>query len=148
MCRDWLAVAFLCTVASPRISSCLVRSFLVCFALLLSCLLLVILSCLLLPLLFCLLLAWLLCLLLAWLFCLLLAFLFSVLFIIAPDLRVLLAGLLPLLLFFVLLTTGSLAVVLSRILTTCSSAVVPSVFLSQLLFQSRFVVGYDSVVRF
>ena len=35
----------------------------------------------------------------------------------------------PLLLNFVLLTTGSLAVVVSRILTTCSSAVVPSVIL-------------------
>ena len=63
--------------------------------------------------------------------CLLLAMLFSVLFIIiAPDLRVLLAVLVNLLCYFVLLTTGSLVVVLSRILTTCFSAVVPSVFLS------------------
>ena len=57
--------------------------------------------------------------------------LFSVLFVFAADLRVLLAVLVPLLLYFVLLTTGSLAVV-------------PSV----LLLQSYFVVGYDSVVRF
>ena len=41
-----------------------------------------------------------------------------------------LAVLVPLLLCFVLVATGSLAVVLSRILTTCSSAVVPSVILS------------------
>ena len=40
--------------------------------------------------------------------------------------------------------TGSLAVVLSRILTTCSLAVVPWV----LLLQSLFVAGYDSVVLF
>ena len=44
---------------------------------------------------------------------------------------VLLAVLVPVLLHFVLLfTTGSLAVVLSRILTTCSLAVAPSVFFS------------------
>ena len=48
----------------------------------------------------------------------------------APDLRLLLAVLVPVLLFFILLATGSLAVVLSRILTTCSLAVVPSVILS------------------
>ena len=69
-------------------------------------------------------------LLLALLFCLLLALLFSVLFIIAPDYGVLLAVLVPMLLYSVLLTTGSSAVVLSRILTTCSLAVVPSVILS------------------
>ena len=52
--------------------------------------------------------------------------------------------LVPLLLYFVLVTTASLAVVPSRILTTGSFAVVPSV----LLFQSLFVAGHDSVVRF
>ena len=57
---------------------------------------------------------------------------------------VLLAVLVPLLLYFVLLTTGSLVVVLSPILTTCSLAVVPSVF----LLQSLFVVGYDTLARF
>ena len=74
----------------------------------------------------------------------LLALLFSILFIIAPDLRVLLAVLVLLLRYFLLLATGSLAVVLSLILTACSSAVVASVLLSQ----SHFVVGYDSVARF
>ena len=58
------------------------------------------------------------------------ALLFSVVFILAPDLRVLLAVLVLLLLSFDLLTTGSLAVVPSRILTTCSLAVVPSPILS------------------
>ena len=48
---------------------------------------------------------------LALLFCLQLAMLFSVLFIISPDLRVLLAVLVPLLRDFVLLATGSLGVV-------------------------------------
>ena len=66
-------------------------------------------------------------------FCLLLALLFSVLFhhrsrssCSSRCPRTLVAVLLP-----------------SRILTTCSLAVVPSV----LLFQSHFVVGYDSVAR-
>ena len=85
-------------------------------------------------------------LLLALLFCLLLALLFSVLFIIAPDLRVLLAVLEPVLLYFILLATGSLAVVPVScfFLTTCSLAVVPSV----LLLQSHSVVSCDSVARF
>ena len=43
--------------------------------------------------------------------------------------HVLLAVLVPVLLHFVLLATGSLAVVPCRILTTCSLAVVPSVLL-------------------
>ena len=44
---------------------------------------------------------------------------------------VLLAVLVPVLLYFVLLTTGSSAVVLSRIFTTGSLAVGPSVILSR-----------------
>ena len=113
----------LCCV-SPRTSPCLSLSPLVSFACLWLCSsLALLLSCLLLGLLF--------CLLLALFFCLLLALLFSVLFIFAPDLRVLLAVLVPLLLYFVLLATGSLAVV-------------PSV----VLLQSHFVVGHDSVARF
>ena len=76
------------------------------------------------------------------LFCLLLAVLSII---IAPDIRILLAVLVPVLLYFILLATGSLAVVPSRILlTTGSLAVVPSV----LLLQNHFVVSYDSVARF
>ena len=65
---------------------------------------------------------------------------------------VLLAVLVPVLLYFVLLTTGSSAVVLSRIFATCSLALVPSVTLSPLVFfgcgsvsdllQKHLVVGY------
>ena len=61
----------------------------------------------------------------------------SVLFIIAPDLRVLLAVLVPLFALLHILATGSSAVVLSLILTTGSLGVVPSV----LHLQSDFVVG-------
>ena len=57
------------------------------------------------------------CLLLALLFCLRLALLFSVLLTIAPDLRVLFAVLVPVLLYFVPLTTGSVAAALSLILS-------------------------------
>ena len=83
----------------------------------------------------CLLLAMLFCLMLAVLFCLMLASLFSVLFILSPlldderssatasSLRCFLAVLVPVLLYFVLLATRSLAVVLFRILTTGSLAV-------------------------
>ena len=99
MLRDWLAKACLCAVLlvvlHPYLGS---QSFgLLCLplALLLSWLLL----------------ALLLCLLLALLFCLLLALLFSVLFSVAPDLRVLLVVRVPVLLYIVLLTTCSLAVV-------------------------------------
>ena len=65
---------------------------------------------------------------------------------------VVLAVLVPVLLYFVLLTTGPSAVVLSRIFTTCSLAVVPSVTLSHHwlfgcgsvsdLLQRHVVVGY------
>ena len=72
------------------------------------------------------------CLLLAMLFCLLLAMLFSVLFIIAPDHRCSSRAVLVLLLLYFIL------------LTTCSLAVVPSL----LPLQSHFVVVCDSVVRF
>ena len=121
---------------------CLLLALLFCLLLaLLFCLLLALLFCLLLALLFCLLLALLFCLLLALLFCLLLALLFSVLFILSPLLDdasassfstslsptlriqlfdVLLAVLVPGLLYFILL------------LTTCSLAVAPSLILSPL----------------
>ena len=58
---------------------------------------------------------------------------------------VLLAVLVPVLLYFFLFTTDSLAVVLSRILTTCSLAVAQSVSLSGSVsdpLQRHFVVGY------
>ena len=107
MLRDWLAAAFLCEVflIVLRLVSVVVLWFALLF-------------CLLLALLFCLLLVLLFCLLLDLLFCLLLALLFSVLLIIAPDLRCSsLAVLVPLLLYFILFTTGSLAVVQSLILS-------------------------------
>ena len=99
MLRDWLAAAFLCEVFLIVLR--LVSVVVLWFALL-----------------FCLLLALLFCLLLVLLFCLLLDLLFSVLLIIAPDLRCSSrAVLIPLLLFFILFTTGSLAVVQSLILS-------------------------------
>ena len=153
--------------ASPRTLPCLCSQsfgslclplamlfFYLMLALLLSCLLLALL-------LSCLLLALLLCLLLALLFCLLLALLFSVPFIVVPDLRCFSRcprTRVALLRSSLLFTTGSFAVVLSRILTTCSLAVVRRCFSlskaslavvpSVLLLQSHIVVGYDSVARF
>ena len=91
MLRNWLAAAFLCEVflIVLRLVSVVVLWFALLF-----------------------------CLLLALPFCLLLALPFSVLLIIAPDLRCSsLAVLVPLLLYFILFTTGSLAVVQSLILS-------------------------------
>ena len=110
MLRYWLAAAYLFDVLRLVLRLVAVLSGLLCLplAVLFSCLpLAMILS----------------CLLLALLFCLQLSLLVSVLFIIAPGLRcfLLLAVLVPLLLYFILLTTGSL--VSSRILTTGSLAV-------------------------
>ena len=104
MLGDWLAATFLCGIY-PRTSRCLGRRPLVCFACrwlcssLACCWLCSCFAC-----------CWLCS--SAWcclLFCLLLALLFSVLFIIAPDLRVLLAVLVPALLYFVLLLFSPLA---------------------------------------